>query len=289
MKFKGIYTALATPFDNDGKVNLEALENLIDYNLKMKPSGFFVGGSSAEAFLQSIDERKLVLKKVKEYVGDKLPLIAHIGCISTEDAKKLAKYAEELGYDAISSVAPFYHNFTFAEIKKYFFDLADSVNIPLFIYNIPAFTGVTFTFEQLSELFQNEKITGIKHTSGDYYLLRRLKTAFPEKTVFNGYDETFLAGLAMGADGGVGGHFNYMADKFVEIYNLFCEGEITEAMACQEKATKIIDIVCEYGLLLSIKSILKAKGVDCGNCREPFKALTSEEEKALLDAVLPLL
>lgn len=289
MKFKGIYTALATPFSNDGKVDLEAIKTLIDYNLKMKPSGFFVGGSTAEAFLQSIDERKQVLKTVKEYVGDKLPLIAHIGCISTEDAKALAKYAEELGYDAISSVAPFYHKFAFEQIKKYFFDLVDSVNIPLFIYNIPEFTNVTFTFEQLSELFQNKKITGIKHTSGDYYLLRRLKSAFPEKTVFNGYDETFLAGLVMGADGGIGGHFNYMADKFVEIYNLFCEGKITEAMDCQEKATKIIDIVCEYGLLPSVKAILKAKGIDCGNCREPFRIFTDEEEKALLKKVLPLL
>ena len=141
-KFKGIFTALLTPFQENGNINREALENLIDYNLKKGVKGFYVTGSTGEAFLLSYEERKEVMKIVSEKVGGKCTLIAQIGCISTKQAIGLAKYAEDLGYDAISSVAPYYYKFSFAEIKKYYFDIVDSVSLPMIIYNFPAFSGV---------------------------------------------------------------------------------------------------------------------------------------------------
>lgn len=289
MDFTGIYTALATPYDKDMQVNLCALEKLIEKNLEMGVSGFFVCGSSAEAFLLSVEERKAIMQTVKECVGKRVPLIAHIGAISTAFTAELGKKAKELGYDAVSSVAPFYHKFSFAEIKKYFEVVAAESELPMFIYNIPAFTGVQFTIEQLLELLSIKNVIGIKHTSGDYMQLRQMKTEFPEKIIYNGYDETFLAGLVMGADGAIGSNFNFMADKFIRIRRMFLENKIPEAMRLQDETTRIITIIYKYGLAPSIKAILKAQGIDCGVCRAPFKALTAEEEKSLLAEVLPYL
>ncbi len=289
MKFRGIFTALATPFDEKGEVNYSALKSLVERNIQMGVSGLFVCGSSAEAFLMSVDERKRVLKAVAQYNNGRLALIAHIGAIATRDALDMLNVAEESGYDAVASVAPFYHRFTLDEIKDYFFTLADSSSLPLLIYNIPTLTGVTFTFDQMSELLSHNNIAGFKHTSSDYYLLRRLKTAFPEKLAFNGYDETLLAGLCLGADGAIGSTFNFMGDTYVKIFNLFESGSIAEAMALQEKATKTMDVVLKYGLSQSIKAILKAQGIDCGNCRPPFDAISPEKEHALLDEIIPLL
>ena len=117
--FGGIYPALLTPFTQDNTINESALKRLIEYNIKKGVSGFYVTGSTGEAFLLSMEERKQVMKLVKNAVNGRCKLIAHVGCIATHLAIELAKYAEELGYDAISSVAPYYYKFSFSEIKQY--------------------------------------------------------------------------------------------------------------------------------------------------------------------------
>lgn len=280
--YRGIITALATPFDSEGRINEAALCELIERNIEMGVSGFFVCGSSAEVFTLTLEERKLIMQVVSRQAKGRVKLIAHVGCISTVQACELGRYARELGYDAVSSVAPFYHKFGFSEIKKYFLDLADAAKLPLIIYNIPTFTGVTFSLDELTELLSDNRIIGIKHTSGDYMLLRQIKTACPDKLVYNGYDETFLCGLVMGADGAIGSNFNFMADKFVKIYELFFEGKIQQAMLLQKKATDIITAIMRFGLSPSIKVLLRAQGLDCGNCREPFKTLSPKDEHELL-------
>ena len=118
---KGIFTALLTPFDKGGEVNPAVLRQLVDFNIKKGVQGFYVGGSTAEAFLLSTAERKQILETVRESAGDRT-LIAHIGSVNEREAIELAKHAAALGYDAISSVAPFYYKFSFNEIKKYYFD-----------------------------------------------------------------------------------------------------------------------------------------------------------------------
>ena len=281
----GIITALATPFDSDGRINETALCELIERNIEMGVSGFFVCGSSAEVFTLTLEERMLIMQAVSRKVNKRVKLIAHVGCISTAQACELGRYAKKLGYDAVSSVAPFYHKFGFPEIKKYFLELADAAELPLIIYNIPAFTGVTFSIDELTDLLSDERIIGIKHTSGDYMQLRQIKSAYPDKLVYNGYDETFLCGLVMGADGAIGSNFNFMADKFVKIYELFCKGKIQQAMQLQKKATDIITAIMRFGLSPSIKVLLRAGGVDCGNCREPFKTLSPKDESELLALV----
>ena len=289
MGFGGIVTALATPFDTQGNINMPALERLIESNLEMGVSGFFVCGSSAEVFLLTGEERRTLMRAAKQIVGDRVKLIAHVGAVSTGQTAELGAYAKEMGYDAISSVAPFYHKVTFEEIGEYFRVVSQKAGLPLFVYNIPALTGVNFTEAQLCELLGQPHIIGVKHTSPDYMQLRQMKTAYPDKTVFNGYDETFLAGLVMGADGAIGSNFNFMADKFVQIHRLFRENRIAEAMEKQAEATKIIGIIYRYGLSQSIKAILKSRGLDCGVCRAPLRPLSEEDEQTLIAQVTPLL
>ena len=117
-KFKGIFTALLTPFDENNKINEKALEALVKHNVNMGADGFYVCGSTAEAFLLTTEERKQVMEIVKATAPEKT-LIAHIGSISEDEAHTLADHANALGYDAISSVAPFYYKFSFGEIKDY--------------------------------------------------------------------------------------------------------------------------------------------------------------------------
>ena len=288
-EFTGIFPALLTPFDKNDNVNTEVLRRITRYNLDKGVSGFYVGGSTAEAFLLSTEERLQVMQAVAEEAKTETTLIAHIGCISTKQAIELAKAAKEMGYDAISSVAPFYYKFSFPEIKKYYYDIVDAVDLPMFIYNFPAFSGVNLTVDNIAEFLTDDRFLGVKHTSSDYFALEQFKAAFPDKIVYNGYDETFLAGLAMGADGAIGSTFNLMAEKFIKIRALFAENKVAEAQAVQKEANAIIRALCKVGVMQGEKAVMDALGFEMGDARAPFAPLSQEQKKELLDTVMPLL
>ena len=275
---RGISPALLTPFDANGNVNTNALEKLVEYNLNKGVAGFYVGGSTAEAFLLTERERNLVYEVVAKTTNGRGKLFAHVGCISTDQAVSFAKTAEKCGYDAISAIAPFYYKFSFTQIKKYYYDIVDSTDLPMIIYNFPNFSGVNLSAEQVAEFFCDPRFIGIKHTSNDYFALEQFKANFPEHTVFNGFDEMLLAGLSMGADGGIGSTYNFMAEKFVDIMDAFDKGDIQRAQNIQAEANRIIKALCKVGVMEAEKEVLNQLGFDFGNARAPFSILTDEQK-----------
>lgn len=285
-KYKGIYTALLTPFDKNNKVNEKELEKLVKFNVDNGVSGFYVGGSTAEAFLLSTDERKQIMDVVKS-VAPNHTLIAHIGSINELEARELGKHAKKLSYDLVSSVAPFYYKFSFEEIKNYYFRLADISELPMLVYHFPAFSGVNMGIAEISEFLSDKRFIGIKYTSNDFFTLEQCKTGFPEKIVYNGFDEMFLAGLSMGADGGIGSTYNFMADKFVKILCLYKNNKIEEAQQIQREVNSIITILCKIGVMQAEKEVLNQLGFDFGNCRPPFRTPTDEEKELIKNKIMP--
>lgn len=286
--FKGIFTAQLTPFDKNNKINDAALEKLIKHNINMGVSGFYVGGTTAEAFLMTADERKYLLEAVKSVAEDKT-IIAHIGSLNEAEAIDLAKHAEKVGANAISSVAPFYYKFTFNEIKDYYYRIAESVNIPMLVYNFPMNTGVTMTMKELDQFFTSDKFFGLKHTSSDFFTLEQVKAKYPDKIALNGFDEMFLGGIVMGADGGIGSTYNFMANKFVKIMELVKDCNIAEAQKIQHDINKVVETLFRIELMPAQKEVLNQLGFDFGNCRKPFRELTCEEKKTIEKEILPLL
>ena len=176
-KFKGVLPALLTPFDKDGNVNKSTVDKLVKYNLKKGVNGFYVGGSTGEGLLLTIDERVALFNYAAEANEGKSTLIAHVGTIATKHAIEMAKAAEKAGYDAISAVAPYYFKFGTEAIKQYYFDIASSVNIPMIIYNFPGANGFSLDKATAEEMFAaNDKFIGIKHTTSDMYALQQFKT-----------------------------------------------------------------------------------------------------------------
>ena len=284
----GIFTALLTPFDQNNKVNEKELEKLVKFNVEKGVTGFYVGGSTAEAFLLSTDERKQIMDVVKSSAPNHT-LIAHIGSINELEAIEFGKHANKLSYDVVSSVAPFYYKFSFNEIKNYYYNLAEASDLPMLVYHFPAFSGVNMGVSEMSQFLSNDRFLGIKYTSNDFFTMEQCKANFPNKIVYNGYDEMFLAGLSMGADGGIGSTYNFMADKFVKIQELFKNNKIEEAQAIQKDANKIITILCKIGVMQAEKEVLNQLGFDFGVCRPPFGAPTEEEKALIKNEILPLL
>ena len=117
--------------------------------------------------------------------------------------------------------------------------------------------------------------------------MEQCKTAFPNKIVYNGYDEMFLAGLSMGADGGIGSTYNFMADKFVKIRALYEAGKMAEAKAIQQEANRIITVLCKVGVMQAEKEVLNQLGFDFGICRHPFGEPTGEQKDMIAREILP--
>ena len=287
-KYQGIFTALLTPFDKNNRVNEKELEKLVKFNIEMGVKGFYVGGSTAEAFLLSTDERKQIMDVVKTTAPDST-LIAHIGSIDERVATELALHAEKTGYDVISSVAPFYYKFSFEEIKNYYYRLADATALPMLVYHFPAFSGVNMGMNEMKQFLNDDRFIGIKYTSNDFFTMEQSKTNFPDKIVYNGFDEMFLAGLSMGANGGIGSTYNFMANKFVEIQKLFESGDIKAAQTIQKEANRIITILCQIGVMQAEKEVLNQLGFDFGVCRHPFGEPTAEQKDLIKKEIIPFL
>ncbi len=284
--FKGIFTALLTPFDATDAVNEKELRRLIDFNLDMGVNGFYVTGSTGEAFMLTTEERM----RVMEIVRDAAPastLIAHVGSVDERAAVRLAAHAAHLGYDLVSSVSPFYYKFSFREIREYYERVADAAGIPMLVYHIPAFSGVNMGVGEMDAFLSDSRFIGIKYTSNDFFTMESCKSLHPDKLIYNGYDEMLLAGLAMGADGAIGSTYNFMADKFVKIYSLFAENRIDEARAVQQEANRIITILCDLGVMQAEKEVLCQLGFDFGECRRPFGELNEEQKGRIAREIIP--
>ena len=274
----GVFSALITPFTEDRSVDLASLEALAEFQLAQGLHGFYVGGSTGEAFLQSPAERAAVLTEFAGVVRGRAKLIAHVGAISTDDALGLARVAADAGYQAISAIPPFYYDFSPAEVLEHYRALADATPLPLIIYNFPAKSARPLTTPDLLTLLAHPKIVGVKHTSQNLYQLERLKKAAPSSVIYSGFDEMFVGGMAMGADGGIGTTFNVMGRLFVQMYQAVAAGDMAHARALQAQANDVIDVLIDVGVFPGTKAMLKLLGVDCGVCRRPFAPLSAGQQ-----------
>lgn len=280
-QFEGICAALLTPFTSEGHVNHKALKQQVRRLINQGIDGFYVCGSTGEAFLLSQQERKKVLETVCEENNGEKYVIAHIGQISTDHAMDLGVHAKKAGADAASSISPFYYKFTNDEITQFYMDVMDATQLPFFIYNFPAFSGFSLTPEILDTLCQNPHVAGVKFTSSDFFQLERMKKAHPELTIWNGYDEMLVSGLSAGATGGIGSTYNVLCPGIRSIYDAFKTGDVQKALGYQHIVNDMISALVKYGVFQSIKEILAMEGIDFGQCRKPFKPLDKQGVLAL--------
>ncbi|MDR3146394.1 MAG: dihydrodipicolinate synthase family protein [Treponema sp.] len=282
----GIYPASITPFNGEGQFQAEVLLRLMERNIAEGASGFFIGGSSGECFLLGEAERIAVFEAAATFRG-RTTLIAHIGAVSTAEAIRYALAATRLGFQHIAATPPFYYGFSAELIAGYYYDIAAAAGMPVMIYNFPGNTNKPFNLEHPAtvELLRSQAIFGIKHTNLDLSQMERIKALSPGLSIMNGYDETMVAGLALGADGSIGSTFNFMLPHFKKIYDRYRAGKGREALALQVKANNIMAALNRVGLIPAIKYILEGQGIAAGPARKPFVAL-SADQRSYLDGVL---
>lgn len=281
-KYRGIFPAFYACYGEDGKISRERTEAFTEYLLKKGVKGVYVCGSSGECIYQSKEERKLTLESVMSVAKGKMTVIAHVACNNTEDSCELAAHAESLGVDAIAAIPPIYFHLPDHAIAQYWNDIsAAAPNTDFVIYNIPQLAGVALTMPLFKEMLKNPRVKAVKNSSMPVQDIQMFKAEGGDGfTVFNGPDEQLVSGLAMGADGGIGGTYAVMPELYLKIMELVLAGEIKKAAEIQYAADEIIYAMCAcHGNLYAVmKEILRLReGIDIGGVKKPLAALIEED------------
>ena len=283
-KYQGVIPAFYACYDDEGNISPERVRGLTRHLISKGVNGLYVGGSSGECIYQSVAERKVVLENVMAEAKGKVVVIAHVACNNTADSQELAAHAESLGVDAIASIPPIYFHLPEYGIAQYWNDIsAAAPNTDFIIYNIPQLAGVALTPSLLKEMKKNPRVIGVKNSSMPTQDIQMWRDG--GAIVFNGPDEQFISGLAMGACAGIGGTYAVMPELFLKVREHFQKGEMEPAREIQNEICRIIYQMCSAhgNLYATMKAILAKKGVECGSVRKPLPALV-ESDLAIVDA-----
>ncbi|OZU88086.1 N-acetylneuraminate lyase [Virgibacillus indicus] len=279
---KGLFSALLVPYDENGQVKEQGLREIIRNNIDVQQlDGLYVNGSSGENFMLTTEQKKEIFRITSEENNGAVKLIAQVGSINLDEAIELGKYATELGYDSLSAVTPFYYKFTFDEIKNYYDAIIEATGNNMIVYAIPALTGVSVTLEQFDQLFENEKVIGVKYTDGNFFMLERLRKKYPDKLIYSGFDEMLIYGAISGVDGAIGSTYNIHGKLAKQIFDLVQKDEVAKAYEVQHVMNDIIEKVLELGLYQTLKEVLKVKGIDAGTVKKPMSSFDPAKQEAV--------
>jgi len=279
----GIMSALLTPFDGEGNVNFAVLSDMIEWQLARGITGFYILGSTGEGLLMSEDERRCVAESVVRQVKRRVPVVVHVGSLTTRAACSLAAHAAEIGADATSSIPPFYYNVGPEGVKQYYTTVAAASGLPFYIYNIPGTTGVNVAVDVVRDLIATvPNLNGMKYTAYDMYSLRKMIELDEGRfNVLSGADEVMLAAQAMGADGAIGTTQNLLPRVFVDAYNAFRSGDVRGAEALQAKINWTVSAFLSFPSLGAVKEIMRLLGFEVGKPRPPLPSLTDVQRGRL--------
>jgi 4-hydroxy-tetrahydrodipicolinate synthase len=272
---RGVLTALATPFAPDGQIDASALRRLVDRSIDGGVHGVVACGSTGEFAAMSSTERRLVVETVIDQAGGRVPVVAQTGAMSTAEAVDLSRHAQAAGASVLMVVAPYYEPLTLDETVDYLRTVADAVELPIMLYNLPAATGVNLSPETVGQLAREvENIQYIKDTSADMAQAGRLVHNHGDAiATFVGWDSLTLAALTEGAAGVMAGTANVMPAELVSIYQAICDGELERAQSEWSAIYPLMDAIMSAPFVPAIKSALNALGFPVGSPRKPVRDL----------------
>lgn len=272
MSFAGIWPALVTPFDARSEVDVRATEQLVELLLQADIGGLYICGGTGEGILMSRAQRRQLAETVVSAVGGRVPVMVHVGALTTGEAVALAHDAVAIGADAISAVPPFYYAYSFEAIKAHYRALAAAAALPLYVYYIPSATGNPMTVEQLLEICALDGVAGFKYTSQDMHFFSAVMAQRDASrvNVLSGPDELCMLCQMLGADGAIGTTYNVAPRLFGDIRAATLAGKVAVARDLHWRANRIIQVLVKYGVIPGIKAALRVLGIDVGQGMPPM-------------------
>ncbi len=285
--FRGVFTAIVTPFTADENVDEATLKDLIDFNLANGVTGIVPCGTTGESPTLSHDEHHRVIELTVEHVNGRAPVIAGTGSNSTREAISLSQHAEKAGVDGLLVVTPYYNKPTQEGMYRHFRAIAESVNIPCIVYNIKGRTGINLETDTLMRLMNDcINIAGVKEASGD---LNQMKDVLSQRaegfSVLSGDDNLALPLIKMGGDGVISVASNFIPAQMSRLVKLGLEGNFAEADILAEELAPLFAAEFIETNPIPIKYMLSLKGM----CQEVYRLPICELRPASKEKVKAVL
>lgn len=291
LPFTGAGVAIVTPFDGL-KTNYDELGRLIEFNIENGTDAIIICGTTGEASTMPDAEHLAAIKYTIEKVNGRIPVIAGTGSNDTPHAIELSKKAEEYGADGILSVTPYYNKTTQRGLVAHFTEIANAINIPVILYNVPSRTGMAFDIDTLKELAKVENIVAIKEASGNISYMAKVAAEVPELYIYSGNDDMIVPTLSLGGKGVISVLSNVMPREAHDICELYFKGEVEKSRDLQLKLLDLInDLFIEVNPV-PVKTALGLMGFNVGNLRMPLVPMAEENleklKKSMVEAGIKL-
>lgn len=289
-QLSGVLTALATPFNADGRIDESGLRALVERSIAGGVDAVVACGSTGEFAALSTAERRLVVQTVVEQTAGRVPVVAQTGATSTRQAIENSLHAQECGADVLMLIAPYYEPLSVPETTGYFRAVAEQVERPVMLYNYPSATGVNLDARTVGELAREvENIRYIKDSSGNMEQATQLIHLHRDNlTTIIGSDSLILAALTEGATAVMAGTANLIPREIVAVQRAVAAGDFATAQAEWNRIYPLIDAILTAPFVPAVKAALKILGLPAGAARRPTADLPPASLKHIEDLVSEL-
>ena len=269
LPFTGSGVAIVTPFDGE-KTNYDALGELIEWHIANDTDSIIICGTTGEASTMPDEEHLAAIEYTVKKVNGRVPVIAGTGSNETRHAIELSQKAEALGADGLLQVTPYYNKTTQKGLVAHFTAIANSVKIPVILYNVPSRTGVNISIPALKELAKVENIVAIKEASGNISYTAQVAAEVPELYIYSGNDDMIIPVMSLGGKGVISVLANVMPKETHDMCQAYLDGDNEKATKMQLEYLDLVNALFIEVNPIPVKTALRLMGKEVGNLRLPL-------------------
>ncbi len=282
--FTGSGVALITPFHQDGSVNYEKLQELVEFHIKNETDAIVVAGTTGEASTLPDAEHVEVVRKTVEFANKRIPVIGGSGSNDTSYAIELSKKLEACGVDGLLVVTPYYNRSNNSGYIKHYEAIANAVNVPIILYNVPGRTGVKLPLEVLKSLSEHKNIIGIKEASGDMtYVSDIARICGPDFDIYSGNDDIIVPTMSIGGIGVISVLANVLPKETHDMCQFYLDGKVKESRDLQLKYNGFVHSLFTETNPIPVKKAMNLLNMNVGPLRMPLDELSECATKILIE------
>lgn len=283
MIFKGSAVALVTPFDENGNVNFDKIKELVDFQIENGTDAIVACGTTGEASTMNDEEHLAAIKAIIDAADKRVPVIAGTGGNDTAHSIYLSQEAEKLGADALLIITPYYNKANKSGLRKHFVSIANSVKLPIILYNVPSRTKVNIPPALVADLARNvDNIVALKEACGDLAQVAEVCRLVPDDfAVYSGNDDSILPLLSLGGSGVISVLANVCPRETHDLVSKFFEGDIEGSRKLQLGMKPLIDALFIEVNPVPVKTAVNLLGFNVGDLRLPLAEMEEEDLEVL--------
>lgn len=285
--FKGSGVAIVTPFYEDGSIDYESLQNLLELHVENSTDAIIITGTTGEASTMSMEEQLSVIEHAVKVINKRIPVIAGTGSNNTSHMVEMSQRAEALGVDGLLCVTPYYNKATQEGLYQHFKAVSEGVKIPIILYDVPSRTNVSIAVDTLVRLSAFENIVGIKDATGDLEHTKAIIEALPDFYVYSGNDDLIYDFMTLSGHGVISVVANLAPYETHRIVHAYLEGDMEGSKAYQDLLNPMIDQLFIEPNPIPVKFAMAYMGmIPSGTLRLPLTQLSKAYHKQLIEVIV---